>query len=337
MTMAGAFLDGVRRVRRAPAMVLGAYLVTLLLALPMGLALRGALQAHLGASLAADSAASGVNHEWWEEFDAQAEGIGASFEPSIIGFAAVLRNLSDFIDNRSLAVPIVGLVGASVAVWIFLLGGMLDRLARNRPTRAHGFFQASGVFFFRFLRLAVVAAFIYYVLFGYVHHWLFDRFYVWATRDFTAERAALAVRVGLYAIFGALLAAANLTLDYAKVRAVVEDRRSMIGALVAGARFAWRRVSRTTGLYVLNTTGFAVLVALYALVAPGAGGTGASMWLAFLVGQLFVLGRVAMKLTFYASQTALFQSELAHADYTAAPQPVWPESPAAEAVANAAI
>ena len=43
-----------------------------------------------------------------------------------------------------------------------------------------------------------------------------------------------------------------------------------------------------------------------------------------------------MKLSFYASETSLFQRSLAHAGYTAAPEPRWPESPAAEAIVNAA-
>jgi hypothetical protein len=56
------------------------------------------------------------------------------------------------------------------------------------------------------------------------------------------------------------------------------------------------------------------------------------MWLAFLGGQLYILARLLLKLQFMASQTALFQSSLAHAGYAAAPAPVWPESPAAEAI-----
>jgi hypothetical protein len=52
------------------------------------------------------------------------------------------------------------------------------------------------------------------------------------------------------------------------------------------------------------------------------------------VSQVYVLARLAMKLQFLASQTALFQASLAHAGYTAAPVPVWPESPAAEAITS---
>jgi hypothetical protein len=37
-------------------------------------------------------------------------------------------------------------------------------------------------------------------------------------------------------------------------------------------------------------------------------------------------------LQFIASQVALYQANLAHASYVSAPVPVWPESPAAEAI-----
>jgi len=41
---------------------------------------------------------------------------------------------------------------------------------------------------------------------------------------------------------------------------------------------------------------------------------------------------VIVRLQFTASQTALFQSQLAHAGYVARPVPKWPDSPAAEAI-----
>ena len=59
--------------------------------------------------------------------------------------------------------------------------------------------------------------------------------------------------------------------------------------------------------------------------------------LTIAVGELYILARHYLKLLFYASQTAYFQSALAHASYTAAPALVWPESPAAEAIVNADV
>jgi hypothetical protein len=48
----------------------------------------------------------------------------------------------------------------------------------------------------------------------------------------------------------------------------------------------------------------------------------------------FTAIHTVFKLATMAAAVSLFQSRLAHAHYTAAPEPVWPDSPAAEAIAN---
>jgi hypothetical protein len=83
------------------------------------------------------------------------------------------------------------------------------------------------------------------------------------------------------------------------------------------------------GLYGLNAAVFVLVLGMWAVVVPGAT---VSLWLSVAASQLYILARLAMKLQFMASQTALFQSRLAHAAYTAAPEPLWPESPAAEEI-----
>jgi hypothetical protein len=80
-----------------------------------------------------------------------------------------------------------------------------------------------------------------------------------------------------------------------------------------------------------------ILLAVWALVAPGAGDAGPSMWAGLLVTQLYVIARLLMKLQFMASQTALFQAHLAHRSYTAAPAPGWPDSAAAEEIARGRV
>ena len=58
-----AAIDGTRRVNRAPAVLLGVWVLTIAVSMPLTLVLRGMLAQHLGASLAADSAATGVNYD----------------------------------------------------------------------------------------------------------------------------------------------------------------------------------------------------------------------------------------------------------------------------------
>ena len=148
----------------------------------------------------------------------------------------------------------------------------------------------------------------------------------------TVERSAFVVRLLCYLAFGTFLVVCNLVFDYARIRTVVEDRHSAIGAFVAGARFV-RRHPATLRLYLINGAGFILLALVYALVAPGAP-SGLAIWIALALGQLYILLRHYVKLLFYASQVAYFQGSLAHAAYTAAPPVVWPESPAAESIGN---
>ena len=328
----GSWRDGWRRVFGAPAIIAGVFTATLLATLPLAMTLRSSLQTHLGSSLMADGAADGVNYDWWQEFTSQATGVGTTFTPSIIGFATTLDSVSGLLDRRALITPIAWAVGLYVSAWTFLSGGILDRYARGRRTGAGGFFAASGTFFFRFLRLAAVAGVVYWFLFAYVHQWLFEKWYVRATRDLSIEPTVFLWRIGMYAIFGGLLALAATVFDYARVRAVVEDRRSMVWALAAALRFIIRNPTRVATLFAANAVVFLLVIAAWARLAPGAGGVGFSLWAGLTATQCYILARLVVKLQFMASETALFQRALAHAGYAAAPARARLEPPVVEAI-----
>jgi hypothetical protein len=101
----------------------------------------------------------------------------------------------------------------------------------------------------------------------------------------------------------------NLIFVYARVRIAVEDRRSALGAIAAASRF----VTRSPAAVIVYAI-WAVAILVVARYARGAA--------------------PILLLPLYASATAFFQARLAHAGYTAAPPLQWPESPAAEAIAN---
>ncbi len=335
MTILSAWRDGIRRVNAAPLMLAGMYLLTLLVALPLSLVLRGMIEEQLGDSLVAETVASGTSLDWWQEFSAQASGLGTTFVPSIVGFGAVLDNVSGLLDNLPMAATIAGATIAWMMLWSFLSGGVIDRYARQRPTRTHGFFAACGTHFWRFLRLGLLAWLAYGFLFAYVHPLLFDDFYPWVTRDLIVERTTFLIRLVCYLVFIALLVAVNVAFDYARIRTVVEDRYSSVGSLVAGVRFI-RRHPAAVRLYLVNGVLFVVLAVIYGVVTPGAP-SGAAIWLALGLGQLYILLRHYVKLLFYASQTSFFQGTLAHAAYSASPAVVWPDSPDAESLGNRAV
>ena len=326
MSVSAAWRDGWRRVLGAPWIVIGAWIATLVIALPLAHLLGRQIAAQLGSSLAASRDA--IDYDWWNEFLAQSGGLAQTFVPAILGFAAVLKNINSIADAVPVASAVAPFVTMSVFVSMFFTGGVLDRLARDRAIGASGFFAACGVYLFRFLRLAVIAGFVYSVLFTSVHPLLFDRLYPRLTHDITVERTAFLYRLVLYAAFGVVLLAVNVVFDYAKIRMVVEDRRSAIGSLAAALRFMRRQPGAAAGLYLLNTAGFLIVLAIYAAIASG----GSPTWTSLLIGQLYIVARIVVRTQFAASQIALFQGRLAHAGYTAAPVPVWPDSAAAEAI-----
>jgi hypothetical protein len=334
---AASVTEGLRRVISAPAVLAGVWMVTVLAALPLAVTLQRAISADLGASLEAEQAVRGVNWDWWQEFQFRHPWASDTFQPTVIGFAAPLRNLSAWLAGDWAEWPVAAAAAVYIAAWMFLLGGVIDRYARQRRLRTHGFFGVSGVFFFRFLRLGILAALVWTFVFGIVHDWLFESALPWVTRDLSVERTAFIWWVIFAALFVLLAAAIMLVFDYAKVRAVVEDRRSMIGALIAAGRFVRRHPGAAVGPFLANAALFAVVLAAYAVAAGGAGG--GETWRVLgglLLAQLYVLARIVVKLSFYASAVVVLQDRLAHAAWTAAPQPIWPDSPAVEAIVNAA-
>jgi hypothetical protein len=122
------------------------------------------------------------------------------------------------------------------------------------------------------------------------------------------------------------MAACSVFFDYAKVRAVVEDRRSMIGAIAAAVAFVKRNAVPALTLYAIEFAIFLVVFGAFRRVAP----TGAPTSIAALFAAVYVAVRLWVRLLFWASETALFQTRLAHAGYVARRETVWPESPMAE-------
>jgi hypothetical protein len=154
------------------------------------------------------------------------------------------------------------------------------------PSLVPGFFASCRAYFFRFFRLALLSALLYVLLFSVMHPWL----------------AVL------------LLAAVNIVFDYAKVRTVVEGRRSVLIAIAAAWRFIRKNPSGAVGVYLLDVLLFALVLGAYAMVAPPGGGIGVMAWAAFAIGQAYIAGRLAVRLVFWASEVAMVDSRLAARD-----------------------
>jgi hypothetical protein len=281
----------------------------------------------------AERVATGWDADWAGEFAGGATGVATTLTREILGFGGTLAALSRLVDRGSPQPPLVAAVAAYVCLWVLLSGGILDRLARARAVRAAGFFSACGGYGFRLLRLALIVGAFYWVAFRWLYPLLFETLYPRLVRDLAADHIAMLYRALLYAVFLVVLALVNLVADFAKVRLVVEDRRSALASLTSSLRFIRRRFLRIVWLYVLNIIVALVVARLWLQTAPSAA---APTWVALLVGQVYLVCRLWARLAFMASEVVFFQGELAHARYTARPEPVWPESASVEAIRNLA-
>lgn len=303
-TVLGAFLEGARRVSTAPVLLLGIAVTTAAVALPHSL-----------------SPFSPLTDTW--HLRTLMERALSEFH---LGWALA------FGQRTTPAAPALG--GSALVLWVlwtFLSGGILDRLARARPIRTPAFFAACGEYFVRFLRLAVIVGPFYWWLFAWLHPYLLSTMMQRWMEGVTERKDIVAVQVTLHLLFVAAVAVVNLVADFARVRAVVEDRRSMLGAIAAALRFMRRRPIRVAGVYLLGALPTLAVLRLWygASAVPDAGAT----YMAAIL-LMYVVVRVWAKLVWMASQVVFFQGELAHATYTAAPLPIWPDSPAAEAIDN---
>ena len=294
-----AFIDGIRRVAAAP----------LLLLLLYGLAVAVALVTGSPASGAGATGIESVRTSGTGTLVGVTHAVGP--DPSGLAVVVAFRSLIRGWPPAGAA----GLALAGMVLWIFLAGGAVDRLARQRGMGSAGFLAACRHHFWPLARLALLAGTMYWLLFGVLDPWLFSTPPGASTHDSGSGAYADAVRLALHGLLGAGRAAVGLVVDYARVRAVVEDRRSAIGALLAALRFMARRPAPVAGLWGLNLVLLALVLAGCSLAAPAAMGFGRIG--PFLVAQLYTAAHLLAMLVAWASQTAYFQGQLAHLTYVA--------------------
>lgn len=296
----GAFLDGIRRVAAAWKLLVVLLLAASGLALPVALA-TGSPAPETGTAGVGAAGTAGA-------LVVTSHSLGP--DPYELVFIASSFALA----NGPSQAAVVGPALAAFLVWTFLTGGAVDRLARQRWMGSAGFLAACRHHFWPLTRLAVLAGVLYWLLWIALHSWLGDVPDA-SARGPRSGASTDAVRLALHGLLGAVGAAVGLLVDYARVRAVVEDRRSMIGALVAAFRFAARRPAAVAGLWLLNLVLLALLLAGCSLLAQPAIGVGRSG--PFLAGQVYAAAHLVATLVAWGSQTAYFQGQLAHPTYVA--------------------
>lgn len=286
------------------------WLVSLLLALPWAVFLEETVHEYIGPSLVHDSLRESMDLAWLEEFQDEAGAVSSLVTPSRMSPAAVLDNLDLwfsgdlFVENK--AVAALGILFA--LAWTWMSGGVLAHLNRGDEQREPvQFFAASSRYFFRFLRLVLGAGLAYFGVYRF-SRWLFPKI-EFATRDVSVEKTVLVYNLIAAGCVIFLLVLVKLSVDYAKISTVVEERRSMLFAGLRGVQFVVTHPVRTLGVYVgMGVLGMA-LAAAYLLLSPGVVGGGTKVViLAMVMGQMYLLLRWTLRISLLGAESVVYRS-----------------------------
>jgi hypothetical protein len=298
--------EGWARVRGAWPQVGVAYLLSVLLALPLAAALAMGLQQSLEHREAAERMLASWDGVWHRSFSAQAQGLEATFDAGVVGIGAVLRSFDALVTAAlfELPLPIVVAGVLYLAGWVLLSGGLLARFGGD----PRGVVQLGAIHFRRLLALAAVGWLAWALVLG----WLLPGLSEWVrvhNRDTIDERIFAAWILAKYAVVWTLVLATRLVIDYAKVIAVDDPARSPWSALQEALALCRRRALAVLAIAAMLGVVSVLLILAYWLVAPGtAQGNGFLIFIAFLIGQASIVARVTMRAWALASAQALWRS-----------------------------
>jgi hypothetical protein len=213
---------------------------------------------------------------------------------------------------------------------LFVEGGLLETYRLDRGLSKGEFFEASGRFFWRFVRLLIL------LLIALIPAGIVYKLTTGAT-DLLDERSPSPMP-GVWSQFSGLLVvlfllqAVRLWFDMAQVRAVAEDERAIRRALGRAFKITFGNFGSLYWLYLRISVVAWLAMALLGwiwirLVRPE--WIGAS----FLVTQLMLLSWLATRLWQRASETLWYQQRIPAAIKESEPAPASPPAPAVEPVA----
>jgi hypothetical protein len=198
------------------------------------------------------------------------------------------------------------MAGLFAAFMLFVSGGILEAYRQDRWLGTGEFFAASGAFFWRFVRLALMSLAVFALLYNaYLDG---DKLTDRIGDKFAADQVGFAI--WLAGVIGLVLLAlfVRLWFDLAKVRAVVEDERRMLLNTFQSLDIARQRWLLLLWLY-LRISLAAWITALVAFliwtrVPPTA------VWATLILLELVVLAQLAARLWQMAALTIWYKQHV---------------------------
>ena len=279
MTILKDYLSGLRLASRSLKMTTMIYVINLLFALALAIPFYGVITNAAHGSLQVNKLLEGFNYTAMQEFmDSTKGSISLLFKEGI--WLAILYLLLS----------------------IFMAGGILKTLDNGANFKGKEFFANGSKFFFRFLRLTLYFILIH-VLVILIIYLPLSLIMGALAKNAESEKALFYAAItggGLYIlIFIYLLIVAH----YTRFMIITEDSTKVLKKIWTSVKFVSRKFFSTYPLYLLLLANLVLLILVYKFLSGVVGMTsGFTIFIMFLLQQIFIWSRIWLKIWFYSSQ-----------------------------------
>jgi len=301
MIAIASWFSGLWRVFSSLWIVLIAYGLLLAITLPLGAIQHRQLPPPSRPVTIEPGAGPVPDYDWLDEVTANERGLLGTLMPVVIGVAAPFDNLDRFISARGIPDFAIALSGALLIGWAWLWGGVISRLAGRQR-----FFSACSRLFIPVLTLNIAGVLMAIAFHALARLILFDMIYP-VLSDGVAESTAFVLRVIVTMALMLPLAAITLMFDYARIALIVDGPMPVPDAIRMGVATLRGNTIAVIVLIVLSGLLLAGLLLVYGAFEFIPGGSVPKLGRIILLGQAYIVTRIALRLWNAAAQVSLYQ------------------------------
>jgi hypothetical protein len=190
----------------------------------------------------------------------------------------------------------------------FLSGGILNVFLKNEGKfTAERFFTGGGIYFWRFFRLTLYIIIIHIILIFIIYFPLYKILdgLMETTQNEASIFYGVLIGVIIHILFFFLV---TTIMDYAKIMIVKEERRKVFKTVWHSIKFVFKNFFRTYFLYLLLVIVPIALIIIYWFLDGAIGMvSGFTIFIMFLIQQIYIWLRVWIKIWTLGSEVRLFE------------------------------
>lgn len=286
MTAISAYINGLKWSVRNVKIWLWLYLCNFALAALAAIPLMNLLEEKLGNTFAAQKLMEGFDYTVFNDFMRE---YGAAISP--------------ILSQSKLLIVLYILLS------VFLMGGILE-VCKNSPQTAHfrSFVVGSIKYFWRLLRMTIYFLVIHGLVFFLFFQLFMSLIHGGDLKQLTSElvvyhRGAIVLVIYLF-VAGIILTVH----DFAKIYLVENNPKWVFTAIKNGVKIVFKNFKSTFFLSFLNWFVFGLFSIIYLLLrGDDLNSTVGGLWFIFILGQVFILIRMGLKILNLASKTLWYK------------------------------